>query len=95
MRTFFVSVLAAFAVVVLAALPAAARVHHPAVFIDDEHGILTTPCVVHPGEVLHGAGYVTGTFTVTSVTPHGPVFLVTLSPAPAAPQSSEVLGFTS
>lgn len=95
MRTVFAPILAALAVVMLAALPAAARVHHPAVFIDDEHGVLTTPCVVHQGEVLHGVGYVTGTFTITSVTPDGPVFLVTLSPAPVSPQSSEVLDFTS
>jgi hypothetical protein len=70
-------------------------VHYPNVFIDDEHGVLTTPCVVHAGEALHGIGYVTGTFTITSVTADGPVDLVTLSPAPVPPQSSEVLDFRS
>ena len=107
MRTFFASILAALAAVMLSVLPASASTSppgHPAtrppahvsryVFIDDEHGVLTTPCVVYPGEVLHGVGYVTGTYRIMSVTPDGPVFLVTLSPAPVPPQSSEVLDFT-
>ena len=93
MRTVFALIMAA-AAVVLAVLPASAKPVFPNVFIDDEHGVLTTPCVVYPGETLHGIGYVTGTFTITSVRPHGPVFLVTLSPAPVPPQSSEVLDFT-
>ena len=97
MRTAIASILAAFALVVLGVLPASAALKpaHPAVFIDDEHGVLTTPCVVFAGEVLHGVGYVTGTFTITSVHADGPVFLVTLSPAPVPPQSSEVLDFRS
>jgi len=95
MRTAIASILAAFAVV-LTVLPASAALKpaRPAVFIDDGHGVLTTPCVVYAGEVLHGVGYVTGTFTITSVTPDGPLLKVTLSPAPAPPQSSEVLDFT-
>jgi len=109
MRTLFTSVLA-LAAVLLAVLPAAAcpkPVHHhhprpvyprlayPNVFLDDEHGVLTTPCDVYPGETLHGVGLVTGTFTILSVTPDGPVYRVTLSPAPVPPQSSEVLDFRS
>jgi hypothetical protein len=98
MRTVFALILAA-AAAVLGVLPASAAIRpvkpvFPNVFIDDEHGVLTTPCVVYPGEVLHGVGYVTGTFRITSVKPHGPVFKVTLSPFPVAPQSSEVLDFT-
>ena len=99
LRTIVACVFAAAGITIGAALPAAAATHRPApaprpvVFIDDEHGVLTTPCVVYPGEVLHGYGYVTGTFTVTSVTPDGPLSRVTLSPAPVPPQSSEVLAF--
>ena len=94
MRTVFALIMAA-AAVVLAVLPASAKPVFPNVFIDDEHGVLTTPCVVYPGETLHGIGYVTGTFTITSVHADGPVLKVTLSPAPVPPQSSEVLDFTS
>ena len=67
----------------------------PVVFIDDEHRKLTTPCVLHVGEKLTGFGYVTGTFTVTSLTPAGAVDKVTLSPAPHPAQPSEVLDFRS
>jgi hypothetical protein len=104
MRTIFASILGA-AAVLLTGLPASAavfpvspsgpvRTAHPAGWIDDEHGVLTTPCVVFKGEVLHMFGYVTGAVTVTSVKPDGPVDRVTLSPAPHPPQSSEVLDFT-
>ena len=79
----------------VAAVPAFAAPHPftVTVNIDDEHGVLTTAAPLQVGEVLSGFGYVTGTFTVTSITPDGPVDRVTLSPAPQPPQSSEVLSF--
>ena len=86
MRTAIASILAAFALVVLAVLPASAKVSHPNVWIVHEHGTFTTPCVVHAGEVLRGAGLAGppdgGNYTILSVRPDGPVDLVTLSPSP-------------
>ena len=52
-----------------------------ALFLVNENGKITTPCVVHSGEVLHGVGLVTGLFTITSDTPDGPVDRVTLNRA--------------
>jgi hypothetical protein len=93
MRTIFASILAAFAVVALAVLPASAAMKpaHPNVFLVNENGKITTPCVVHAGEALTGIGYVSGPFIITSVTPDGPVDLVTLNRA--VPKG--VLDFTS
>ena len=83
LRTIAACVFAAAGITIGAALPAAAATHRPAprpvVFITDNYGTDTTPCVVYPGETLTEFGYGTGTFTVESVTPKGPVYLVTLS----------------
>lgn len=77
--------------------PPVVRVHHLrqlSVFIDDEHNVLTTPCVLKVGWTLHGVGYVTGDFRVVGLTPHGAVDIVTLDRLPKPPQDSEVLDFT-
>jgi hypothetical protein len=81
MRTAIASILAAFALVALAVLPASAAVRNPNVFLVNENGKITTPCVVHAGEALTGVGYVSGPFIITSVTPDGPVDRVTLNRA--------------
>ena len=73
--------LAAAALTVVSVLPASARPAHPNVFIVNEHGKITTPCVVFAGETLNGVGLVSGSYTITSVTPAGPVDRVTLSRA--------------
>jgi hypothetical protein len=89
------AILAGAAVSTVSVLPAAAKAVYPNVFLDDEHGVLTTPCAVVPGETLHGIGLVTGKYIITSVRPDGPVNLVTVSPALMPPQASEVLDFRS
>lgn len=78
------------------ALPASAAVNPipVTVFISDSStGLLTSPAALRPGEVLDMFGYGTGTFTVTSLTPDGPVDVVTLSPAVSPALRGEVLDF--
>lgn len=84
MRTAIASaaaLIAAAALAVVSVLPAAAKPAHPNVFLVNEHGQITTPCVVFAGETLNGVGLVSGSYTITSVTPAGPVDRVTLSRA--------------
>ena len=83
LRTIVACVFAAAGITIGAALPAAAApAPRPVVYITDNYGVLTTPCVVYPGEHLTEYGYGTGSFTVVSVTADGPQYLVTLNAAP-------------
>ena len=88
LRTIVAGVFAAAGITIGAALPAAAApaprpAPRPVVYITDNYGVLTTPCVVYPGEHLTEYGYGRGSFTILSVTPKGPVDLITLSGPPA------------
>jgi hypothetical protein len=65
----------------------------PIVAITDSHGVLTTAAPLTAGETLSAFGYATGTYTVVSVTAHGAVSLVVLSPSLPASASGEVVDF--
>lgn len=77
-----------------------APVHHDTrqtAWVEDEDGILVTPCALYDGEVLtqYGTGDGVKAFTVVSVTEHGALDLVALSPQPALPagQASGTIDF--